>query len=69
MNNSSKQQPRAARQAHRGLTRLALAAALVAPTRQARGQTLIDAKSAAVLRDQYVADLDTVRVKIMRAGP
>ena len=42
---------------------LVLAAALM--SRQAHGQAVIDAKSAATLRDQYMADLDTVHVKIM----
>jgi hypothetical protein len=44
---------------------LVLAAALILPSRQANGQALMDAKSAATLRDQYMADLDTVHVKIM----
>lgn len=44
---------------------LVCAATFVAPSRQAHGQALIDAKSATSLRDQYTADLDTVHVKIM----
>lgn len=44
---------------------LAAAAALIAPPRQAMGQALIDTKAAASLRDQYMADLDTVHAKIM----
>ena len=44
---------------------LVYAAAFVAPSRQAHGQALIDAKSAISLRDQYTADLDTVHAKIM----
>ena len=37
----------------------------MSPSRQAQGQAVIDAKSAATLRAQYMADLDTVHVKIM----
>jgi uncharacterized damage-inducible protein DinB len=44
---------------------LVLATALILPSREANGQALLDAKSAATLRDQYMADLDTVHVKIM----
>ena len=43
----------------------ALAATLCLPSRQALGQALIDAKFAAILRDQYMTDLDSVHVKIM----
>jgi hypothetical protein len=38
-------------------------AALRTPT--ARAQEVIDAKSAAILRDKYLADLDTVHVKVL----
>ena len=44
---------------------LALAAVMILPSRQALGQVLLDAKSATVLRDQYMTDLDSVHVKIM----
>jgi uncharacterized damage-inducible protein DinB len=44
---------------------LAVAAALVAPTHRVLAQDALDAKSATHLRDQYMADLDTVHVKIM----
>jgi uncharacterized damage-inducible protein DinB len=44
---------------------LAVAATLAAPTRRVLAQDALDAKSAAHLRDQYMADLDTVHAKIM----
>lgn len=44
---------------------LALAAAVAVPTHRIVAQDALDAKSAAHLRDQYMADLDTVHVKIM----
>ncbi len=44
---------------------LALAATLCLPSRQVLGQALIDAKFAAILRHQYMTDLDSVHVKIM----
>jgi uncharacterized damage-inducible protein DinB len=44
---------------------LAVAAAIVAPAHRVLAQDALDAKSAAHLRDQYMADLDTVHVKIM----
>ena len=37
----------------------------VLPPSAARAQDVLDAKSAAFLRDKYLADLDTVHVKIM----
>ena len=40
-------------------------AALVAGTRDVVAQEVIDAKAAAYLRDRYLADMDTVHVKIM----
>ena len=45
---------------------LCLAGALTAlPVPAARAQDVMDAKSAAFLRDKYLADLDTVHVKVM----
>jgi len=40
-------------------------AALVVATREVAAQEVIDAKAAAYLRDRYLADMDTVHVKIM----
>jgi uncharacterized damage-inducible protein DinB len=40
-------------------------AVLVAGTRDVAAQEVIDAKAAAYLRDRYLADMDTVHVKIM----
>jgi uncharacterized damage-inducible protein DinB len=42
-----------------------MAAILAAPTDRVLAQNALEAKSAAHLRDQYMADLDTVHVKIM----
>ncbi|MEP6619336.1 MAG: DinB family protein [bacterium] len=44
---------------------LAFVAAIAVPSRAARGQDVLDAKSATHLRDEYLKDLDTVHVKIM----
>ena len=44
---------------------LPLALALSVTATRAHAQQLIDAKAAAYLRDQYIADLDTVHVKIL----
>jgi uncharacterized damage-inducible protein DinB len=44
---------------------LAAALAVATPLCVARGQDALDAKSAAHVRDKYLADLDTVHVKIM----
>jgi uncharacterized damage-inducible protein DinB len=44
---------------------LAAAIAAAAPVRAASAQEFLDARSAAHLRDQYLADLDTVHVKVL----
>ena len=54
----------------RQLARLALplvlvTTAAVVPAHRANGQNVLDAKTAAVIRDEYMADLDTVHAKIM----
>ena len=48
-------------------TRLALlvALALALPVHSARGQDALDAKSAVHIRDQYMADLDTLHARIV----
>ena len=51
---------------HRSLALVSLLAALAAwPTHAARAQDAMDAKTAAFLRDRYVADMDTLHAKIM----
>ncbi|MCY7378562.1 MAG: hypothetical protein LH467_04390 [Gemmatimonadaceae bacterium] len=48
------------------VTLFCLAAALTSlPVLAARAQDVMDAKSAAFLRDRYLADLDSVHVKVM----
>lgn len=47
------------------LVPLALAAAITVPLRTSRAQDVLDARSAAHLRTEYVNDLDTVHVKIL----
>ncbi|MEO5817227.1 MAG: DinB family protein [Gemmatimonadaceae bacterium] len=42
-----------------------LVAAVALPTYRAAGQNVLDAKAAAVVRDEYMADLDTLHAKIM----
>ncbi|MDB4892377.1 MAG: DinB-like domain protein, partial [Gemmatimonadetes bacterium] len=42
-----------------------VAVAVSLPAHRATGQTVLDAKAAAVVRDEYRADLDTVHAKIM----
>jgi hypothetical protein len=42
-----------------------VAVAVTLPARRAEGQTVLDTKAAAVIRDEYTADLDTVHAKIM----
>lgn len=54
----------------RPLSRLTLpillaATAMALPAHRAMGQNVLDAKAAAVVRDEYMADLDTVHAKIM----
>lgn len=47
------------------LTVLAATAFMVAPSHAARAQDVLDVKSAAHVRDEYLADLDTVHAKVM----
>jgi len=53
------------RQRWLGFSLVAVAAFVAAPARVAVAQDVMDARSAIYLRDRYLADMDTVHVKIM----
>ena len=58
--------PRLMRRQSLGLAlSLAAAATIVSPLRTARAQDVMDVKAAALLRHQYLADMDTVHAKVM----